>query len=450
MVLSARNLGLTLGGEQKTVLRDVSLELERRETALLEGASGAGKTALGIALCGLLPQWAGVYDLEGSVRLLDRDVEQGMWNPEVGIVLENPWTQLSGLKSTVGEELAFPLECRGTNRVSIPEIVGRYAGMFGVGDLLDRRVHTLSGGELQRVLAAGALISEPRFLFLDRPLTEIDSGFRPRFLEVIRRHVGALEGAALLAEDPWLVPGERFDRIFRLDAGSLRGSGPGAVKTEPGGPEPGSGRSAPAGGLLRVENLTFGYDPAHPVLEGLSFSIGRGDIAFITGPNGAGKSTLGRLLSGILRPWSGDIFLEGVSYRNLRQRDIMSRVGFALQNAGLHFARSTVREELELAEKWGHPPGGLTAILELDRVLETHPFELTQGGRKRLALALATGENRWAAVLDEPTQYQDAEGFRMTTGAIRRLADDGVAVLLISHDPRLYREFPEAGEIRLS
>jgi energy-coupling factor transport system ATP-binding protein len=420
--------------------------------ALLTGPSGSGKTALGMALCGYLPHWTGIYDLRGRIELLGEPVGQGGWNPDAGIILENPWTQLSGLKSTVAQELAFPLECRGTNRNDMSSLIDRYGELFGMDTLLSRRIHTLSGGELQRVLAACALVSGPRFLFLDRPLTELDFGFRTIFLEILRGHVMEFEGAALLAEDPWLISGATFDREFRLEEGGKDLTAEtiadrdknGEIKRDYG--KKGK-RITPHGDLLRVEGLDFGYVSDRPVLEDISFSIGRGEITFITGPNGAGKSTLARLLTGILRPWSGDIALEGISYRQMPQCDIMNRVGCALQNAGLHLSRSTVREELALAAKWGHPPGMLMEILGLGRFMETHPLELPRGVQKHLAFALAAGENRRAVILDEPTQYQDREGFRRTADAIRFISGQGAAVFLISHDPRLGEEFPDAAEI---
>ncbi|MHB9028306.1 MAG: ATP-binding cassette domain-containing protein [Candidatus Latescibacterota bacterium] len=452
MVLKAEHISLTLGEERNETLRDISLALDRKETALLAGPSGSGKTALGLALCGYLPHWTGSYELQGRIELLGEPITQGEWNPDAGIILENPWTQLSGLKSTVGQELAFPLECRGTNRTDIPRFISRYAEMFGMEELLPRRVHTLSGGELQRVLAACALISQPRFLFLDRPLTELDFDSRPKFLETIREHVTETEGAALLAEDPWLIPGAVFNRVFRL--GKKNFTTENTEDTDKSGEKKKDigeiiKRSTPGGDLLRVDGLEFGYIPDRPVLKDVSFSIGKGDIAFITGPNGAGKSTLARLLTGILRPWSGEILLEGTTYRQMQLRDIMYRVGYALQNAGLHLSRSTVREELALAEKWGQPPGPLPEILGIDRFRGTHPLELSQGERKHLALALAAGVNRRMVILDEPTQYQDEAGFHRTAEAIGHISGQDAAVILISHDPRLYEEFPEAGEIAL-
>lgn len=445
MVLSAGSLSLSLGGDRREIFRDVSFSLGAGETALLGGPSGAGKTALGMALGGYLPHWAGVFFLRGKLSLFGCPVEQGEWNPDAGILLENPWSQLSGLKTTTGEELAFPLECRGVDPREIVPRVARYAELFGIERLLPRRVRLLSGGELQRVLAACALIAGPRFLFLDRPLTELDSGFRPEFLAIVRRHVGEAGGAALLAEDSWLVSGVSPDRTFRLENGALvEIDQPDAVSAE----SPG-GRRSPAGDLLRVDDLSFAYPDGGPVFEGLSFSLGAGEIAFVTGPNGAGKSTLARILCGVLRPGAREISLGGMSCRRMGERDIMSRVGYAMQNAGLHLSRNTVGEELDLAAKWGHPPGVLAEILGLDRERAAHPLELSEGGRKRLALALAGGGTRQVVILDEPSQYQDENGFRQTAGAIRHLAERGAAVLLISHDPRLYSAFPDAGEVPL-
>lgn len=459
MVLTVEQLSLSLGAERREIFRGASFSLDNGETALLTGPAGSGKTALGMALCGWLPLWTGVYELNGAITLWGEPVMQGRWNPGIGFILENPDTQLSGLKNTVIQEMAFPLECRGMFPSEMMTVIERYAGMFGITALLERSVRTLSGGELQRVLTACALLTDPRFLFLDRPLTEIDFDFRPVFLDIVRSRVHSLGGAALVAEDPWLITETPFGRMVGIDE-----EGKKIITTEDAEREKkrekrerieiteewvSKKRPAPSGGLLRVSDLEFAYPFRPNVIDGISFSLGKGDIAFITGPNGSGKTTLARLLAGILSPCSGEIILDGKSRRKMKQGEVMALTGFALQNASLHFSRGTVREELESAEKWGHPPGALTGILGLDRVLGTHPLELSQAERKRLAFALAAGGNRRVVILDEPTQYQDAEGFRRMTAAVRHITAEGKAALLISHDPRLYREFSEAGEIAM-
>jgi energy-coupling factor transport system ATP-binding protein len=446
MVLNASHLGLSLGAEKRTIFREVSCVLGESETGLLLGRSGSGKTAFGMAICGLLPLWAGRFELWGATELFGRAVEQGGCDRDTGIILENPYTQLSGLKNTVRGELAFPLECRGVGRTEMRRIVEETAESLGIHSLLERRVRTLSGGELQRALIACALVTRPRFLFLDRPLTEIDNAFRREVLRLVRTHAREVRGGALMAEDPWLVPEESFEAIVRIgpEEETDEYTPPSLARSDSR-----TERKAPSGDLLRVENVRFAYPGGNEILREVSFSIGRGDIAFISGPNGAGKTTLARILAGILSPSRGEISLEGRPYRSMTRREIASRVGFALQNAGLHLSRSTVSEELALAAAWGFPAGNLADILGLDRLLGAHPLELAQAERKRLAVALAAGGSRDAVILDEPAQYQDAEGFRMLADAISSLAGKGMAVLLISHDPRLRDAFPEAGEIIL-
>jgi energy-coupling factor transport system ATP-binding protein len=447
MVLTVSSLGLSLGGERRPVFDGVSCALEEGRIGLVEGRAGSGKTAFGVALCGLLPLWAGRFELRGSIKFLGAEVVQGVCPPETGVILENPYSQLSGLADSALGELAFPLECRGTGRNRMLRDTGRAADALGIAHLLDRRVRTLSGGELQRLLIACALVTGPRFLFLDRPLTEIDPGFRPEILHLLREHVRETRGAALLAEDPWLLPGESFDTIIPLGAGEEQKTG---VRF-PLPPLQGKAveRSAPSGDLLAVKDLTFAYPGGPDILVGLSFSIGHGEIVFLTGTNGAGKTTLARILAGILTPSHGEINLEGKSYKSLTRRTIMARIGLAFQNAALHFTRGTVREELALSAEWGFPAGNLIALLGLNRLLGSHPLELSQAERKRLSVALAAGGRRSAVILDEPSQYQDGDGFRMLLEAIRYISSTGAAVLLISHDPRLFAAFPDSEEIRM-
>jgi len=441
MVLSVENLGLSLGKKRESIFRDVSFSLGEGETALLEGKAGSGKTVLGLALCGYLPLWAGNFELSGRIECLSGQVEQGVYPPEAGILLENPYTQLSGLKGSVLQEMAFPLECLGVPRAEMPAVIEQYSALFDIGRILDHPVRTLSGGELQRVLAACALMSRPRFLFLDRPLTEIDTGFRPVLMNLFRSHADSLQGAVLLAEDPWLMPGETFRNTIHLS--------PEVKQYQPVGADSGEARNKPSGGLLRVEDVSFAYPRGDRVLDHLSFSAGEGDIVFVAGPNGAGKTTLARIITSVLAPSSGELFYSGRPGKEMEQWEIVSLVGFAMQNPDLHLSRRSVGEELSLGGEEFCPSPEMVEILGLDRFLSAHPLELTQAEKKRLVMALALGGNRRIVILDEPSQYQDEEGFQRMTEAVSRSAAEGKTLLIITHDPRFYQAFPKAGEIAL-
>ena len=101
MILNAENLALTLSGKTgkpEKKFRDVSFEISEGETGLVSGRSGSGKTLLGLSLCGFLPLWVGDWNLDGKLTFLGKPLIQGEIRNETGIVLENPYSQISGLK----------------------------------------------------------------------------------------------------------------------------------------------------------------------------------------------------------------------------------------------------------------------------------------------------------------------------------------------------------------
>ncbi len=441
VVLRIDNLSLTLPYAPGPLIAGWSCSLGPGDLGLLEGPSGSGRTLAGLSACGFLPLWTAAYELSGVIELDGRAVVQGDPPTSAGLVLENPYAQLSGLKRTVRGELALPLESRGVPRDRIAAAVEEWADRLGIGGLLDRRVRRLSGGELQRVLAAAALLAGPRFLFLDRPLTELDRGFRPAFLSLLRNYLGETGGAALMAEDPWLLPPDTAGVPCPLHPGEPEPS------VEPPRVRPASehdGRPA-----LQVERLSFSYEPGTPLIEDISFTVRRGELAFLTGPNGAGKSTLAGLVCGLIAPDRGRILVDGVSVDDVSERERFARIGYQFQDPDLHICRRTVREELALSAAWGRPAWELAGVLGLDAVMDTHPLELGMAARKRLGLALAAGGNRSVLLLDEPTQYQDARGFARVAEAVETCRAAGVAVLMIAHDDRCFETWPDAAVIRL-
>ncbi|MFC1541810.1 ATP-binding cassette domain-containing protein, partial [Candidatus Latescibacterota bacterium] len=335
----------------------------------------------------------------------------------------------------------FPLECRGIKPNIISDVTERFSKELGISHLFDRNIKILSGGELQRIIITAALISGPRFLFLDRLMTEIDTDFRPRLLEIITSAADESNSAVLIAEDPWLLPEYNFKLKIPL------GSEDENIESKQ---APVMQMKAPGEELLCVDSLSFGYSSGTPLLDKLSFTLARGELKCVTGPNGSGKTTLARLIAGIIEPDSGEIILDGKSFGAIEQWEKMSLSGLALQNPGLHICRKTVREELELAEKWGNSPGELTEILGIDKLLDRHPLELKQAEKKRLGMALAYGEQRKIVILDEPTQYQDTDGFEKIISALDYMLGEGKGVLVITHDPRLNTMIPDSQIIHLS
>jgi energy-coupling factor transport system ATP-binding protein len=443
MICRADTLGLSIGVRETPVFDGQSFALSAGDTGLITGPAGSGKTLLGLACCGYLPLWTGSWSLAGSIELFDSTVTQGAPSADTAVILENPYTQLSGLKRTVREELAFPLESRGITRDAMHETIARWSDCLGISHLLDREVRRCSGGELQRVLIAATLSTGPRFIFLDRPMTELDRTFRPRLLELLRDYLTDVNGAALMAEDPWLLP-EMTDAP-RIALGDSADNVDDTYSV--------SVRSALSSGndiALTLDGVFFSHDPAEPLISECSFSVGRGELVFLTGPNGAGKSTLAALVIGMLSPDCGRIMVGGVPADDLHERERYTRIGYLFQNPGLHLCRQTVRDEIALAARWGTPVDDVVDMLGLDHCMDQHPFELTMAERKRLAAALACGGTRDTVLLDEPSQYQDTAGFEALNDMIDHRREHGAGIVVITHDERYFSAYPDARIIRLS
>src|SRR5918993_1808816 len=155
-------------------LRALTFELESGTFTVLAGVSGSGKSTLLRALSGLVPHFHG-GEASGELevaRLSVREHGPGELAAVCGTVFQEPETQV--VMGGVRAELGLPLEHRGQPAGAVARAVEETALGLGVAHLLDRRTDTLSGGELQRVAIAAAMVHDPRLLVLDEPTSQLD------------------------------------------------------------------------------------------------------------------------------------------------------------------------------------------------------------------------------------------------------------------------------------
>jgi len=187
---------------------------------------------------------------------------------------------------------------------------------------------------------------------------------------------------------------------------------------------------------IEVDGLRKSYG-GRAVLRGLSFRVGRGEIFALLGPNGAGKTTTVETIEGYRRADGGNVRVLGVDPARAG-RDDRARVGLMLQGGGGIDPRMTAREVVELHGRFHASPrltDELLGEVGLGADVARTPYRRLSGGeRQRVGLALAIVGRPDLLILDEPTAGMDVEARAAVRGLLGRLRDEGVAILLTSHD----------------
>ena len=453
-----------LTGDRVEALKDVDLSADAGSLTLVCGASGCGKSTLMKALTGLVPQMT-PGELDGLVRINGRNLADVALT-DVGhlcsSVFQNPRTQF--FCDTVAEELAFCGENYGRERATLRQQSERAAKLMGISHLLERKLTTLSGGQLQKVALACALASGAPVLLADEPTSNLD----PAAISEVRAALKVLKEQGLtivvvehrlhflrgLADQVLLMESGRVTRrwngaeFFSMGQAQRRSLG---LRTlvDPGPPETWVGQvqaarqekqvgrqenreATPSQVRLSCRGLSFAYG-ASPVFEGLDADFPAGQITCIAGANGVGKTTLVRVLCGLAAPSSGSISLDGVPASRKTRR---SACALVMQDTGRQLFSDTLAGELTIGASHASGQSGeqLLADFDLANLGERHPLSLSGGQKQRLVIAAARATGRPIVILDEPTSGVDARHLDSITATLRRIADEGAAVVVVTHD----------------
>ncbi len=197
--------------------------------------------------------------------------------------------------------------------------------------------------------------------------------------------------------------------------------------------------------VIEMNNVTFTYG-CHPVLDGISLRVAEGEVVGITGPNGAGKTTLLNLVLGLLQPQGGEIKIFGVPVARFKDRH---RIGYVGQKAA-HFNASYPATVFEVVLSGRAAARGLfrffncydrecaSAALEKVGMLDYRNVpvgELSGGQQQRVMIARALALRPSLLLMDEPTNGVDTAGIKELGDVIVRLRDEGITMLVVSHEP---------------
>lgn len=197
---------------------------------------------------------------------------------------------------------------------------------------------------------------------------------------------------------------------------------------------------------IEVKNVTFEYsdgDRVKTVIKDFSLDIERGSFTVILGHNGSGKSTLAKLLNGLYKPDSGDVFVDGINTRDEENEiEIKRRVGMVFQNPDNQLVASIVEEDVAFGpENLGLEPQETRKRVDealkavgMYEFRESTPHHLSGGQKQRIAIAGIIAMRPECIVLDEPTAMLDPKGRAEIIDTVLKLnREHNITVVLITH-----------------
>ena len=197
--------------------------------------------------------------------------------------------------------------------------------------------------------------------------------------------------------------------------------------------------------MIELRNVTKEYSKGHAALNGVSVKIERGEFVFIVGDSGSGKSTLIKLIMKELNPTEGTIIVNGQNLNRMKHRNIAKYrrgLGVVFQDFRLLKDRN-IYENIAFALRVTETPTRVIkkkvpaalSLVGLAQKYKSFPKELSGGEQQRVAIARAIVNNPKLLLADEPTGALDSKSGAQVMELFQKLNDEGVTVLMITHDP---------------
>ena len=464
------------------IVKEVSFNVQPGEVVALIGESGSGKTTIALSMLGYTKP--GLEFTGGEVRLNSQDIlsmppeEKRQLRGQRVAYLAQSAAATFNPALTIGEQVTESVILHG--QMSQDEANQRAESLYRTLELPDpellgkRYPHQVSGGQLQRLMAAMALCGKPDLLVLDEPTTALDVTTQIEVLKAFKEVIRQEGSAAIYVTHDLSVVAQIADHIVVLYAGDIQEQGtaeqiinrPGQDYTQrlmtavrpP--PEAGQGderskRHLADVPVLEVKNITAGYGkrrdgtPSVVVLRDVNMAIKQGHTVGVIGESGCGKSTLARVMSGLLPASVGDVLLDGESLQpdlKNRSRDELHKVQFVFQ-----MADTALNPRQRIDNIIGRPLefyfgmkgkekrkriGELLHLVELPQEFASrYPEELSGGQKQRVNLARALAASPELLLCDEIISGLDSIVGANVIELLKRLRKQTwMSFVFISHD----------------
>ena len=224
-VIECKNVTYTYPLAKEPSIKDISLNIEEGKFYGVVGENGAGKTTLCAILRGFAPSFY-QGEIEGDVLVYGKPIGEygGELATKIGYVFQNPFTQISGVKETVFEEVAYGLENFGVPVEEIVERVEAIMKLTNIEALAEKNPLELSGGQMQRVALASVIVLEPDILIIDEPTSQLDPQGTESVFEIIKM-MKDKKKTIILVEHKIDLIAEYADEVLVLKDGRLIAAG---------------------------------------------------------------------------------------------------------------------------------------------------------------------------------------------------------------------------------
>lgn len=472
--LLVENLSVTYANGHRA-LDGVSLTIEAEGSLSIVGPSGCGKTTMLRAVLGLLPPGTvvtGRIEIDGhDVLTASPAALRELHGRSVGYVSQDPYAACDPLRRVrhhvaeawvaVGEPAPSERIDAGLTRIGIPD-PPRQSRQWP---------HQWSGGMLQRATTLAATVHDPSLTLADEPTSALDTDLADETLELLRSTSSAL----LLVTHDLALAVRHTDQVVVFYEGHLVERGhPKALLSVPqhkitqklvaaACPTARLHPKSPSQGAVVIETNSITKTYTHKrhsvtAVRSTSISVLSGEVLGLVGPSGSGKSTLLRLLAGMEKPDSGTLLAQGERVWGAGHGPRMPRKGFAMPVFQDPVASldprwplwRTITEPLVLAGiKLDRHSRRALATHELFRVgmgdvgIDRLPGTLSVGQCQRVAIVRALISKPALLAADEPTASLDVEASAGISTMLREAADQGTAVVVVSHDENRLRSYAD-------
>ena len=474
-ILSCENVAFKYNESTDYAISDCTFSVKKGEKIMLCGASGSGKSTL---LRLLKRELSPRGELSGNITLMGKDrseLSDRESAEKIGFVMQSPDSQT--VCDKVSAELAFGLESFGVKSGEIQSRVGEMAAFFGIEQLYDRDISTLSGGQKQLVALCSVMATDPDILLLDEPTAQLDPVAARELLGILDRLNKEMGVTIIIAEHD---PEELFDscdKILYLAKGKTEFFGTPALTAKyfvenaldgflpetakafarlcddlPLNVRQGRAKLEKLGVTdipkqavndteraepyaLQCKDLWQRYEKNSPdILKGCDLGIRKGECYGLLGSNGGGKSTLLRVICGLCKPYMGTVSLFGKKQKAYKNGSLFHEMlAFLPQEPVTMFVKESVREDL-LQSGDKVTVENVSQRMGIEHLLDRHPWDLSGGEIQKCAFGKILLADPKIIVLDECTKGMDSFAKKALGDILLGLKDEGRTILLVTHD----------------